>query len=209
MSEARVCVLDMGMGNLRSVARALARAGGAPEITADPAAARGFDRLVVPGQGAFRDCAAALSGPLGEVIREHIAAERPYLGICLGMQALFESSAEAPGAAGLGIFAGTVDRLEPGEDPDEPGRRLKVPHMGWNQVEGSHPLLPERDWFYFVHSYACVPADPPIVVGRAQYGGPVCAAVARGHVFACQFHPEKSQRAGAALLERFLEGRWS
>jgi len=209
MSAARVCVLDMGMGNLRSVARALARAGGEPEITADPEVARGYDRLVVPGQGAFRDCAAALSGPLGDVIREHIAAERPYLGICLGMQALFESSAEAPGAAGLGVFEGTVDLLAPGDDPDEPGRRLKVPHMGWNEVDGAHPLLPERDWFYFVHSYACVPADPSIVVGTAQYGGPVCAAVARGHVFACQFHPEKSQRAGAALLERFLEGRWS
>ena len=209
MSVPRVCLVDTGMGNLRSVERALTRAGALVSSTREPSEVRGAERLVVPGQGGFGECARALADGLGEVIREHIASGRPYLGICLGMQILFESSEEAPGAAGLGLFRGDVQRLTPGVDPDDPERRLKVPHMGWNQVRGEHPLLPDGEWFYFVHSYRCVPADEGLAVGASDYGQSVCAAVARDNVFACQFHPEKSQRAGALLLERFVEDRWS
>lgn len=206
---AGLCVVDMGMGNLRSVMRALARAGVQATLTGDPEAVRAADRVVVPGQGGFGGCAQALRGGLGDALREHIAAGRPYLGICLGMQVLFESSEEAPGEAGLGVFEGAVKRVVPGDDPDEPGRRLKVPHMGWNQVRGRHALLPELEWFYFVHSFACVPRDAELTVGEADYGVPICAAVARDNVFACQFHPEKSQRAGERLLSQFLEAKWS
>ncbi len=206
MSAPRVLVADTGMGNLRSVARALERAGAAVSVTADPDALRGAPRLVVPGQGGFGECARALDSGLGEAVREHVDAGRPYLGICLGMQILFASSAEAPGARGLSILPGTVERLESGPDPDDPTRRLKIPHMGWNEVVGRHPLLPAREWFYFVHSFCCVPDEEALWVGEADYGQRVCAAVARENVFACQFHPEKSQHAGARLLERFLAG---
>lgn len=204
-----VRVLDTGMGNLRSVARALERAGADVAVITDPDLVRGAPRLVVPGQGSFGDCARALAaGGLGEAICEHIGSGRPYLGICLGMQMLFEGSDEAEGR-GLGLFEGRVVALEGGADPADPARRLKVPHMGWNEVDGAHPLLPEREWFYFVHSFVCAPDDPGVTVGEAAHGQRFCAAVARENLFACQFHPEKSQRAGASLLERFLEGAWS
>lgn len=204
-----VRVLDIGMGNLRSVARALERAGAAVEVVGEPDRVRGASRLVVPGQGSFGDCSVALArGGFGEAIREHIASGRPYLGICLGMQLLFEGSDEADGR-GLGHFAGRVRALRATADPSDPSRRLKVPHMGWNEVDGAHPLLPEREWFYFAHSFVCAPDDPELLVGEVEHGERFCAAVARENVFACQFHPEKSQRAGARLLERFLEGTWS
>lgn len=210
MSRTPVLLVDTSMGNLRSVARALERAGAEVETTADPERVRAAERLVVPGQGAFGDCAKALDAGLREAIGEHLAKDRPYLGICLGMQVLFEGSEEAPGARGLGVVRGAVRRF--GDDlcdPSDPARRLKVPHMGWNEVAGRHPLLPERAWFYFVHSYYCAPEDRSLEVGTAEYGAPFCAAIARGAMFACQFHPEKSQRAGAALLARFVEGSWS
>lgn len=197
------------MGNLRSVARALERAGATVELTGDPTRVREAERLVVPGQGHFRDCARVFDGPLGDAVRDHIAAERPYLGICLGMQVLFERSEEAPEARGLGVFAGSVRRFAAGvPDPADPTRARKVPHMGWNEVEGSHAMLPARAWYYFVHSYHCVP-DDEVGVGWTDYGERVCAAVARGSVLAVQFHPEKSHRAGAALLEAFVEDQWS
>ena len=210
MSVAEVLLVDTSMGNLRSVARALERVGARVELSADPDRIAAAGRVVVPGQGHFGDCARALEGGLGEALLAHIAAGKPYLGICLGMQVLFESSEEAEGARGLGVFEGTVRRFQSDlVDPDDPSRRLKVPHMGWNLVEGAHPLLPARDWFYFVHSYYCDPVDPSRVVGSSDYGMRFCAAVAKDNVFACQFHPEKSQRAGSALLARFVEGKWS
>jgi len=209
MTAPEVVVVDLGVGNLRSVARALERAGARVAVSAEPDVLRRAARLVVPGQGAFRDCAAALDGAMGAVLRERIAAGTPYLGICLGMQLLFDGSEEAPGAAGLGVFAGEVVRFAADLADPETRARLKVPHVGWNEVRGAHPLLPERAWFYFVHSYYCVPREPSLVVGTAGYGDDFCAAVARDNVFACQFHPEKSQDAGAALLARFLGGsRW-
>lgn len=205
-----VLLVDTGAGNLRSVERALQRAGGQVEVSAEPERIRRAERLVVPGQGAFGDCAARLAGGLGEALREHIARDRPYLGLCLGMQMLFEESEEAEGRRGLGVLPGRVRRFASDmRDPDEPARRLKVPHMGWNEVEGRHPLLPERAFFYFVHSYYCEPRDPETTVGVTEYGVRFCAAVARGALFACQFHPEKSARAGDRLLKGFLEGRWS
>lgn len=204
----RVLLVDTSMGNLRSVARALDRAGAEVTLSADPEAVRGADRVVVPGQGHFRDCAKALAGGLGEALRAHVDAGRPYLGICLGMQILFERSEEAEDVAGLGLFPGAVRRFAD-DLVDTDGRALKVPHMGWNVVRGAHPLLDPEAWLYFVHSYHCVPADPSLTVGTAEYGAPFCAAIAKDNVFACQFHPEKSQRAGARVLERFLEDAWS
>jgi imidazole glycerol-phosphate synthase subunit HisH len=209
MTDRSVLLVDTSMGNLRSVERALAKAGARVEVSADPDRVRAAERLVVPGQGAFRDCCAALSRGLGEAIVEHIARDRPYLGICLGMQLLFESSEEAPGQRGLGVFSGSVQRFSREmRDPSDPARRLKVPHVGWNEVEGEHALLPRRAHFYFVHSYHCVP-EREDAVGACEYGVRFCAAIARGALFACQFHPEKSQRAGAVLLSRFVEDTWS
>jgi glutamine amidotransferase len=202
-----VTIADLGLGNLRSVARAVERAGGEATITADPDALRRSPKVIVPGQGAFRDCGVALERGFGSALREVIAKGTPYLGICLGMQLLFEKSAEAPGALGLGHFAGTVERF-PRHMHDESGARLKVPHMGWNDVlsGGAHAALPAHGWFYFTHSYVCVPSDASLTVGRVSYGAEFCAAVARDNVFACQFHPEKSQEEGHLLLQRFVEG---
>jgi glutamine amidotransferase len=201
MSE--VVVVDLGMGNLRSVARALERAGAVARVSSDPDVVASAPRLVVPGQGHFSDCARAMAGALGQACRAQLASGRPYLGLCLGMQILFESSEEAPGAVGLGVFAGRVVRFADGMTMD--GARRKVPHMGWNVVRGDGARLPREDWFYFVHSYHCVPAEPSVTVGTCDYGEHVCAAVARDNLLACQFHPEKSSTAGARLLERWLK----
>jgi glutamine amidotransferase len=197
----------LGLGNLRSVARAVERAGGQATITADPDALRQAGRVIVPGQGAFRDCGVALERGFGAALREVIAAGKPYLGLCLGMQLLFEQSEEAPAVRGLGHFRGKVVRFPRGGRDDQTGEPLKVPHMGWNQVKSQHPLLPGEGWFYFVHSYHCVPDDTGITVGTAHYGSEFCAAVARENVFACQFHPEKSQEEGHLMLQRFVEDR--
>ncbi|MDB4989017.1 MAG: Imidazole glycerol phosphate synthase amidotransferase subunit [Myxococcaceae bacterium] len=202
-----VVIADLGLGNLHSVARAIERAGGEATITADPDALRRAPKVIVPGQGAFRDCGVALERGFGSALREIIALGTPYLGLCLGMQLLFEKSAEAPGTLGLGLFAGTVERF-PRHLQDQDGTRLKVPHMGWNEVDGTHPALPKRGWFYFVHSYICVPEDESLIVGGAHYGIDFCAAVARDNVFACQCHPEKSQEEGHLLLKRFVEGEF-
>jgi len=207
MSSRSVVIADLGLGNLRSVARAVERAGGQATITADPDALSRASRVIVPGQGAFRDCAVALERGFAEALRSVIARGTPYLGLCLGMQLLFEESEEAPGRAGLAHFKGRVVRFAPDMRDPSSGERLKVPHMGWNPVRGSHPLLPaEPSWFYFVHSFYCVPEDPSVVVGTAEYGRPFCVAVARDNVFACQFHPEKSQEEGHRLLQRFVGG---
>lgn len=206
MASKDVLIVDLGVGNLRSVARAFERAGASATISPDPEAVRKSAVIVVPGQGAFRDCAVGLERGFREVLLEAVRAGKPYMGLCLGMQVLFESSEEAPGAVGLGLFKGTVKRFD--RDLREPGtgERLKVPHMGWNEVRGQHPILPERGWFYFVHSFYCAPDDNSLTVGTAHYGHDFCTSVARDNVFACQFHPEKSQEEGQQLLERFLRG---
>jgi glutamine amidotransferase len=207
-----VTVLDYGMGNLRSVQRALEAAGTEVTVADSASAARGAARLVVPGQGAFRDCMARLTETgLADVLREHWAAERPFLGICLGLQVLFEVSDEHGPVPGLARLPGRVERFaEPLTDAG--GARLKIPHMGWNEVRvaSDHPVFAGLDaadwsrWFYFVHSYRPVPADADDVALWCDYGGDFCAAVAHDNVVAVQFHPEKSQRAGLELLRRFL-----
>lgn len=202
-----IAVVDSGYGNLRSVAKALAHVGGAPLVTADPDAIRRADRVVVPGQGAFGDCVAAFARHgLGEAIREVIAAGRPYFGICLGLQVLFDESEENGPVAGLGLLPGRVVRFAP-TDPAH-----KVPHMGWNQVtptHGAEPLLrgiPADAFFYFVHSYYVAPRDPDIVALTCAYAGvEFAAAIRRDNLFACQFHPEKSQAVGLRLLANFVE----
>jgi glutamine amidotransferase len=208
----RVVVCDVGVGNLRSVERALLEAGRGRsievDVTREPARVRTADRLVMPGQGAFRDCARALEGELGHAVRAHLEAERPYLGICLGLQVLFASSEEAAGCSGLGVLRGTVVKLPGGTEPgsDVP---LKIPHMGWNLAEPAPHnrgflAAGEPQHFYFVHSFAVAPEDDRVVAATTTYGERFVSAIAYGNVFACQFHPEKSQRAGLALLERFL-----
>lgn len=191
------------MGNLASVAKALERSGADVRVTESAAAVRDAAAVVLPGVGAFRDAAARLEqSGLGAAVLERIAAGTPFLGVCLGLQLLFESSAEGGRWPGLGVFAGTVERLQTG---------LKVPHIGWNELEwapagaGMARGLPARPAVYFVHSYAAQPADPAIVAARTDYGGKVVAAVARDSVWAMQFHPEKSSLVGLSLLANFVE----
>lgn len=205
-----VALVDTGLGNLRSVQKALeTAAGGGVKVvrTRDPDEVARADRVVVPGQGGFGRCAEALAGGLAEALSAARRRGTPYLGICLGLQVLFEGSEEAPGVKGLGWFPGRVARLQGG-----PG--LKIPHMGWNQLErvgAEHPVLEAAGgagtWFYFVHSFHAVPDDADLVRAVVGYGpNRVTAAVARENVVATQFHPEKSQAAGLALLTAFLRG---
>ena len=201
-----VTVVDYGAGNLRSVAKALARSGVAPEVTTDPAAIRRADAVVLPGVGAFADAVASLRVKgLDDALRSFIDSGRPYLGLCLGLQLLFDESDEHGVTAGFGLLRGRVERFA---ERDDRGQRLRVPHIGWNTVRwsGDHPMvgrLAESEVYYFVHSYRAIAADPADVVGGVYYGGPFAAAVARDNVFAVQFHPEKSQRAGKGLLDAF------
>ena len=198
-----IAILDACSGNLRSVERALVHVGAEVAVTRDPEVVRRADKIVVPGQGAFGMFMRGLAERgLGEALRERIAQGAPYLGICLGLQVLFEHSEEGD-CAGLGVLRGRVTRLAP-SDP-----RLKIPHMGWNQVRGRDPLLAgiaDGASFYFVHTYRAVPADPGVTALESDHGEPFCAAIRKGHLFACQFHPEKSQAVGLALLANFVHG---
>ena len=194
-------LVDYGMGNRRSVEKALERAGARVAVTGDPARLRDADGLVVPGVGAFPAAMRSLrERGLDEVVRDGAAAGTPVLGICLGMQLLFESSQESGGDEGLGLLAGDVSRL------DAPA--LKLPQMGWNDVrwERDTPLnagLPDPSIFYHVHSYVPRPADAADVLGVSEYGSRFVTVVARENVFGAQFHPEKSSAHGLALLENF------
>jgi glutamine amidotransferase len=205
-----VAVIDYGMGNLRSVAKALEHVGGRTvRVSHDPEVIRRAGRVVFPGVGALRDCMGELQRlGLDEVIRE-CAASKPFLGICLGMQALLDSSEENGGTPGLGIVPGKVVGFPVPMVDAATGQRLKVPHMGWNQVHQArpHPLwegIGQDSRFYFVHGYYAVPADTGQVAATVRYGREVAAALARDNVFAVQFHPEKSQQAGLKLLANFL-----
>lgn len=203
MTDVReVTIADLGLGNLHSVVEALKRAGASVRLSDDPTVIRDAERLVVPGQGGFASCADRLESGFGDAFRRWLELERPYLGICLGMQMLFERSEEAPGRAGLGVLAGSVEKL-----PTRVGdAQYAVPHIAWKPlIAPRHPFIEDGGWFYFVHSYACVPSDGSVVVASATHGVDFCAAVARGSIFACQFHPEKSQHRGARLLKRFME----
>ncbi len=205
-----IAVIDYGMGNLRSVSKALEHVAGGKQVivTADPAVVGAAERVVFPGQGAMPDCMRELES---RGLREAVLAaakDKPFLGICVGEQMLFEHSDEGNVPA-LGIFAGKVKRF-----PDEKmvlpgGERLKVPHMGWNEVrQQPHALwqgIADGARFYFVHSYFVEPADPALVTGTCEYGVPFTCAVARDNIFAVQFHPEKSARDGLQLLKNFVE----
>ncbi|RMD80791.1 MAG: imidazole glycerol phosphate synthase subunit HisH [Gammaproteobacteria bacterium] len=201
------------MGNLRSVAKALEHAapGWTVTVTGEPEVVLAAQRVVFPGVGAVGDCMAELRRRgLDQALREAVRAGRPLLGICLGLQALFQRSEESGGVEGLGLLPGVVRAFpQPLRDP-ESGRRLKVPHMGWNQVwpTRSHPLwegIAPGERFYFVHSYYAQPAEEADVAATCVYGLRFPCAVARGSLFAVQFHPEKSQRAGLRLLASFAE----
>ncbi len=209
----RVVVIDYRMGNLRSVAKALvhvAEERAEISVTSDAKAIGDADRVVFPGQGAIRDCMLELEKhSLVEAVREAVAS-KPFLGICLGQQALMESSEEHAGTAGLGIFPGSVKRFSNDARDESTGRRLKVPHMGWNDVRfvKKHPLwqgINDGEYFYFVHSYYVAPQDDDVTVGRTRYAVEFSSAIADGKLFAVQFHPEKSARAGLTLLKNFLE----
>ena len=205
MSAPTIAVIDTGICNLRSVAKALEAVGAAVSIVRTPAEIDAADArgLVLPGVGALRDCVASLrASRLDASVRDWIAADQPFLGVCLGMQALFDHSEEG-NIVGLGIFPGKVVRFH---RPPE----FKIPHMGWNTIRFLQPgsalrsqLSASNEAFYFVHSFYCVPDDPGVVLAECDYGGPFCAAIGRGRVFATQFHPEKSQAKGLQVYRNF------
>lgn len=201
-----IAIVDYGMGNLRSAQKGFEKAGHAAVITDDPSEIAGAAAVVLPGVGAFKDCFEGLrSRGLVEPVKEAAASGKPFLGICVGLQLLFESSEEGEGSEGLGIFPGRVVRF-----PEAAATGLKVPHVGWNQIRpvngGANPLLPgplRNPYVYFVHSYYAQPESESLVLADCDYGVTFPAMVGRGNVFAVQFHPEKSQSDGIAILRAF------
>jgi glutamine amidotransferase len=196
-----IALIDYGSGNVRSVFNALRQHGADVKLTADRGEIAGAERVVLPGVGAFGDCVRGLKERgLWEVMREALQDERPFLGICVGYQMLFEESEESPGVRGFGFFSGRVRRFS------TPG--LKVPQIGWNSLDlVRHPLwdgLPANPHVYFVHSYFPEPGDAGVVIARSNYGETFAAAAARGSVAGVQFHPEKSQAVGLRILGNFL-----
>jgi len=211
MARPSIAIVDTGSGNLRSVEKALTLAGSRAFVTREAGEVASADKVVVPGQGAFGACMAGLmrdGGGLRDAVLEAIRAGKPYLGICMGLQLLFGSSEEEPGCAGLGVLPGKVVRFRIVPP-------LKVPHMGWNACHrpvGAVPSpvvsvlgdTPDGTYFYFVHSFYPVPERASDVALLSEHGETFCAAVAHDNIFASQFHPEKSQRAGLTLLSRFV-----
>jgi len=200
-------IIDYGGGNLRSVANALRALGVEPHIVATPEQASSCTHLLLPGQGAFGDCMERLEKRgLADLLRDWIAQDRPYFGICVGYQILFDTSDEADAVRGLKVIPGTVRKFK-----NEPG--LKIPHMGWNSAVATRPAtrvwrdLGNEPYFYYVHSYFPEPQDSSVTVAETTYGTQkFAAAVERGNLFACQFHPEKSQDAGLKLIRNFITG---
>lgn len=198
-----IAIIDYGAGNLRSVELAFQRLGVPSGVTGDPSVIAAADGVILPGVGAFADAMDALkSSGLIPVIRETAASGRPFLGICLGMQALLEGSEEGPGVPGLALIPGFVKKL--------PNCGLKIPHMGWNsfRAKKSSPIfkgLPETPYAYFVHSFACEASEPSDVLAETDYGVTFHSAIQRGNVIGVQFHPEKSGRAGQAILRNFAD----
>jgi glutamine amidotransferase len=207
---ADVAVVDYGMGNLRSVAKAIEHVapGLVVSVTSDPAVVRGASRVVVPGQGAMPDCMRELDARGLRAAVVEAARAKPFLGICIGLQMLFDRTEEG-GVAGLGLIRGEVHRFPAGRMVDATGARLKVPHMGWNEVHQAraHPLwtdIPTGSRFYFVHSYFVEPVDAALTAGFSRYPFPFACAVACDNIFAVQFHPEKSHAAGLRVLANFV-----
>jgi len=200
-----VAIIDYGVGNLFSVEKALVAAGAEAQVTNDAETIRQAERIVLPGVGAFGDCMREFKNSgLVEVLKERVREGVPLLGICVGLQILFEDSEESPGVPGLGILKGHVKKIK------APG--LKVPHMGWNSLEptsnssGLWQGLAMPSYVYFVHSYHAVPDDKAIVTAVAQYGTELTAAVCQGNIYATQFHPEKSGDVGLQILKNFNKG---
>ena len=201
-----IAIIDYDAGNIKSVEKALLSMGETPVLTRDPEVILQSDHIILPGVGSFGDAMENLNKfGLIDVIHEAINRKIPFLGICLGMQLLFESSEETPGVAGLGILKGKIVRI-----PEGPG--LKIPHMGWNSLnvrEGASLFkgLEKEPYVYFVHSYYLQAKDTKIVAATAEYGVTIHASVEKENVFACQFHPEKSSKTGLAILKNFLAQR--
>ncbi|MCE1239259.1 MAG: imidazole glycerol phosphate synthase subunit HisH [Azonexaceae bacterium] len=212
MAGRTIAVIDYGMGNLRSAAKAVEHVadGATVVVTADPAVVAAAERVVFPGQGAMPDCMRELEARgLRQAVLD-AARDKPFLGICVGEQMLFEKSEEGD-VAGLGIFPGVIRRFPDERMVDRKGDRLKVPHMGWNEVwQKPHALwqgIADGARFYFVHSYCLQAIDPALTIGTTDYGVPFTCAVGRDNIFAVQFHPEKSARDGLQLLKNFVEWR--
>jgi glutamine amidotransferase len=197
---AQLAIIDYGVGNLRSVEKALTAGGHTAIVTADEAELRQAERLVLPGVGAFAACMQQLTARgFDRLVLERVSTGTPLLGVCVGMQLLFEESEEFGSTKGLGLLPGRVRRFS---------SDLVVPQVGWNQISqrAPHPLLdgiPDHSFFYFVHSFYCEAADQDLIVGETEYGGQYASVVARGNVCGVQFHPEKSQTAGLRLLSNF------
>lgn len=202
-----IAIIDYGVGNLFSVEKALAALGADAKITSDARTIAAADKIVLPGVGAFGDCMENLTATgLIPTIKDFVKTGKPMLGICVGLQILFEGSEESIGVAGLGLLKGKVRRIQ--------APVLKVPHMGWNSLTIKSPRQPldlfqglsEKPYVYFVHSYHAVPQDSSIVTATTEYGSELTAAVAKGNIQATQFHPEKSGDVGLAILKNFING---
>lgn len=202
-----IAIIDYDMGNLRSVEKAFEKVGASALITRDPKVIADASHVVLPGVGAFRDCMKNLDGyGLIDPIIKAVDSGKPFLGICLGLQLLFEESAEFGIHRGLGVIKGKVVRFPAGLKSD--GDELKVPHMGWNEIkiEKDSELLKDikdGSFFYFVHSYYAVPDEPGVALTTTGYGVEFTSGVSKGNIMACQFHPEKSQKAGLKVLKNF------
>ena len=201
MTRPLIAVLDYGIGNLSSAQKALVRSGADARLTRDPGLARDAAGVVLPGVGAFGACMDALrAAQLEDVVYESVASQRPFMGICVGMQMLFTSSVESPGVSGLDVIHGTVELIE---------GNVRRPQMQWNElhIENEDPLfhgLPKTPWVYFVHSYSAVPQEKSVVIATCDYGQNLTAVVRQKNVVATQFHPEKSAKDGLALLANFV-----
>ena len=206
-----IAVIDYGMGNLRSVAKAFETVGADVIVSSEPEDIHKADSVVLPGVGAFKDCMENLKEKkLDQVVRDSIHSGKPFLGICLGLQLLFDESVEFGCVRGLGILPGKVVRFK--SQPAQPGNRdaLKVPHMGWNivSIKKRQPLFesaPEDPYFYFVHSFYVVPDDPEVIATTTHYGIEFVSGIQHNNIYAFQFHPEKSQKLGLSILEKFAQ----
>lgn len=205
----KVALLDYGMGNLHSAAKALTCVGADVILTHDPKQVAKADKIVFPGVGAMKDCMAGMAEAGIDAVVRDVVFNKPVMAICVGMQALFDKSAENGGTDALSILSGDVRRFDDSWiDPN--GSPIKVPHMGWNTIHGmdlSHPLwqgIGENTHMYFVHSYYCHPTDSDLTAAICEYGQPFCASIIKDNLFATQFHPEKSHTAGLQLLKNFI-----
>ncbi len=218
-----IAIIDYGMGNLRSVAKALESLGARVKITANPKIIENAQGVILPGVGAMPDAMKALQkAKVISSIKKVIAADKPFLGICLGLQLLFETSEEGGGCKGLGIFKGSVPRFDFSKlltSNQRLATALKIPHMGWNTIAIQSPVasrqslvknkgilngIKDNSYVYFVHSYYVKPTDKRIIATTTNYGSEFCSSIAKGNLFACQFHPEKSQKIGLQILQNFI-----